>query len=120
LDNDTTISFLKLEAEKFRDQRDWQKFHNPKDLSIALSIEASELEELFLWKDSAEVEKLLKDKTQLEKVKEEMADIGIYLLSLSSVLKVDLSNAVTKKLAQNASKYPIKKSKGSSKKYDEL
>jgi NTP pyrophosphatase (non-canonical NTP hydrolase) len=120
LDSDSTVSVLKRKVEKFRNERDWQKFHNAKDLSIALSIESSELEEIFLWKSVEEISQLLLDKGQLEKVKEEVADIGIYLLSLSSVLNIDLSDAITKKLAQNALKYPIEKSKGSSKKYIEL
>jgi NTP pyrophosphatase (non-canonical NTP hydrolase) len=120
MDDTTTVSVLRREVEKFRDQRKWLKFHNPKDLSIAISIESSELEEIFLWKDNKDVERLLKDGNQLKRVKEEMADIGIYLLSLSSVLGIDLSDAVVSKLAQNVLKYPIEKSKGSSKKYDEL
>ena len=120
LDSDSKVSVLKRKVEKFRNERDWQKFHNAKDLSIALSIEASELEEIFLWKSGEEVSRLLLDKHQLERVREEVADIGIYLLSLSSALNIDLSDAIMKKLAQNALKYPIEKSKGSSKKYTEL
>jgi len=87
---------------------------------MALSIEASELEELFLWKDKDELVQLLNDKHQLEMVKEEMADMCIYLLSLSSVLHIDLSDSIVEKLTKNAAKYPISKSKGSSKKYNEL
>jgi len=120
LDSRTSISILRHEVERFRDKRDWLRFHNPKDLSIAIAIESSELEEIFLWKDKDDVNRLLGDRDQLERVKEEMADIGIYLLSLSSVLNVDLSDAVRKKLSQNARKYPISKSKGSSKKYNEV
>lgn len=105
---------------KFRDERDWLKFHNPKDLSIALSVESAELQELFLWKDNKSVEKMRNDKDQFRRIKEEIADIGIYLLSLSDVLDVDLSDAVIQKLAENAKKYPIEKSKGSNKKYNEL
>ena len=120
LDARTPISALRREVERFRDKRDWLKFHNPKDLSIALAIETSELEEIFLWKNKEDVQRLLKDKSQLGRVTEEMADIGIYLLSLSSVLNVDISDAIGKKLAQNARKYPITRSKGSSKKYNEL
>ena len=120
MDSNTTVSALRQRVERFRDERDWRKFHNPKDLSIALTIESSELEEAFLWKDKAEVELLSRDRTQLERVAEEMADIAIYLLSLSSVLKVDLSEAIGRKLVQNERKYPVDKSKGSSKKYNEL
>ncbi|MDG6973395.1 MAG: nucleotide pyrophosphohydrolase [Nitrososphaerota archaeon] len=120
LDEKTTVSTLKGEVSRFRDDRDWLEFHNPKDLSIALSIESSELEELFLWKDAEHVKKMPKDKEQLQRIKEEMADIGIYLLSLANVLGVDLSDGVAEKLAKNSKKYPIDKSKGSNKKYDEL
>ena len=120
LDAKTTVSTLKREVSRFRDDRDWLRFHNPKDLSIALSIESSELQELFLWKEPEHVRKMLEDEEQLGRIKEEMADVGIYLLSLADVLGLDLSDAVTEKLAQNAKKYPIAKSKGSNKKYDEL
>jgi NTP pyrophosphatase (non-canonical NTP hydrolase) len=120
MDTNTTLASLKHKVESFRDERDWLKFHNPKDLSMALSIEASELEELFLWKGKGEVDLLPNDEHQLEKVKEEMADMCIYLLSLSSVLKIDLSDSIVEKLAKNAAKYPVDKSKGSSRKYDEL
>ena len=120
MDSSTTFESLKLKVESFRDERAWLKFHNPKDLSMALSIEAAELEELFLWKGKAELAQLLNDKHQLEMVKEEMADMCIYLLSPSSVLQIDLSDSIIEKLTKNAAKYPIGKSKGSSKKYNEL
>ena len=120
LDNKATISNLKEEVAKFRDERDWLKFHNPKDLSIALSIESSELEELFLWKENMSANGIKKDRRQFARVKEEIADIFIYLLSLSNVLELDMSDAVAGKLKQNAKKYPVSKSKGSNKKYNEL
>ena len=120
LDNKATISNLKEEVAKFRDERDWLKFHNPKDLSIALSIESSELEELFLWKKTMSASRIKKDRRQFARVKEEIADIFIYLLSLSNVLELDMSDAVAGKLKQNAKKYPVSKSKGSNKKYNEL
>ena len=120
MDSDTTLESLKKRVESFRDERDWLKFHNPKDLSMALSIEASELEEVFLWKGKDELDGLAMDKNQREKVREEMADMCIYLLSLSSILRIDLSDSTIEKLAKNAVKYPVDKSKGSSKKYNEL
>jgi NTP pyrophosphatase (non-canonical NTP hydrolase) len=120
LDSKATISSLKEAVAKFRDERDWLKFHNPKDLGIALSIESSELEELFLWKEDVSAGSIKKDRRQFSRVKEEIADIFIYLLSLSNVLGLDMSEAVDEKLEQNAKKYPISKSKGSNKKYDEL
>ena len=117
MDRNTSVSVLKEKVAKFRDERDWLKFHNPKDLSIALSIEAAELEELFLWKDDVSADKIRKSQKQLQRVKEEMADIFIYLLSLSNVLGLDVSKTVNEKLEQNAMKYPISKTKGSNKKY---
>ncbi len=120
MDSSTTFESLKRKVETFRDDRDWLRFHNPKDLSMALSIEASELEELFLWKGRDELDQLADNRSYLERVREEMADMCIYLLSLSSVLKIDLSDSIEEKLAKNAAKYPIDKSKGSSKKYNEL
>ena len=120
MDSKTTISSLKEAVARFRDERDWLKFHNPKDLSIALSIESSELEELFLWKKDMPASRVKKDAIQFQRVKEEIADIFIYLLSLSNVLGLDMSKAVTEKLEQNAKKYPVSKSKGSNKKYSEL
>jgi len=120
VDNQAFISSLRKEVAKFRDDRDWMRFHNPKDLSIALSIETSELQELFLWKEDISASKIKGDRRQFKRVKEEVADIFIYLLSLSDILGLDLSEAVADKLEENARKYPITKSKGSNKKYDEL
>ena len=97
---------------KFRDDRDWKQFHNPKDLAIALNVEAGELLESFLWKSSDDVD--------LDKVREELADVVIYLVLMSDVCGLNLSEIVNSKLEKNATKYPVDKSKGSSKKYTEL
>ncbi len=120
MDTRTTVSTLKKRVAVFRDKRDWLKFHNPKDLSAAIAIEAAELQEVFLWKDSLTAETVRHNKGQLASVQEEMADVAIYLLSLSDVLGIDLDDAVTAKLKRNAAKYPTSKSKGISKKYSEL
>ena len=120
LDDKMTIALLKRKVENFMNERDWLKFHNPKDLSIALSVESAELQELFLWKDAESVMQMRENEKLLGRISEEVADVGIYLLSLSNVLNIDLSEAIAEKLLQNAQKYPIDKSKGSSKKYDEL
>src|SRR6266571_7354620 len=120
LDDKMTIALLIRKVENFMNERDWLKFHNPKDLSIALSVESAELQELFLWKDVESVMQMREDEKLLGRIREEVADVGIYLLSLSNVLNIDLSEAIAEKLLQNAQKYPIDKSKGSSKKYDEL
>jgi len=97
---------------QFRNERDWEQFHNPKDLAIALNIEAGELLEVFLWKNPDEASK--------EKVKEELADIFAYGLLLSHHYGFDLTEIIKEKIATNAEKYPIDKSKGSAKKYNEL
>ncbi len=120
MDSKTTVSTLKRRVSRFRDERDWLKFHNAKDLSAAISIEAAELLEVFLWNNTLEAEMVRNDKRRFASVQEEMADITIYLLSLSDVLRIDLSDAVTAKLKRNAEKYPVSKSKGISKKYSEF
>lgn len=97
---------------KFRNDRDWNQFHNPKDLSIALSIEANELLELFLWKNSADANR--------DKLKEELADVFAYAFLLADKLEFDVEKIVLEKIAKNAEKYPIDKAKGTAKKYNEL
>ena len=101
---------------KFRDDRDWEQFHNSKDLSLALSIEAAELNELFLWKNSTDdIENV--SKTRLA---EELADVLVYAFLLAEKNNLDVQDIIAHKLDQNDNKYPIEKSKGTSKKYTEL
>lgn len=97
---------------KFRDDRDWKQFHNPKDLAIALNIESSELLENFLWKSA--------DEANQDKVKEELADVLAYALLLAKHFNFDIEDIVIEKIAKNALKYPAEKAKGSAKKYNEL
>lgn len=97
---------------KFRDERDWEQFHNSKDLALAISIEASELNELFLWKTAEEVD--------LELLKDELADVLTFSLLLANKFHLNIAEIISEKLVKNAKKYPINKSKGSSKKYDQL
>ena len=100
---------------KFRDERDWKQFHDPKNLATALSIEAAELNEIFLWKttqDSKEVD--------VERVKEELADVLAYALLLAHEFELDPEAIVLEKVKRNAEKYPIEKSKGVATKYTEL
>ncbi|MCK5599096.1 nucleotide pyrophosphohydrolase [bacterium] len=119
-DKDTTIQDLKQLVEKFRDERDWKQFHNPKDLAEAISIESGELLEHFLWKSQKDSETLLKVVDNKKEIASELADIIIYCLSFSNVTDLDISRAIEKKLKQNSNKYPIEKSKGTAKKYKEL
>lgn len=97
---------------KFRNQRDWEQFHNAKDLALAINIEAGELLELFLWKNANEVNE--------DKIKEELADIFSFAFLLAEKYKLDIKEIVLDKIKKNSEKYPIDKSKGSSKKYNEL
>lgn len=103
---------------EFRNARDWSQFHDPKNLAEALSIEAGELLENFLWKSVDQSRKLSED--ELKNVREEMADIFIFLTYLCEEFKIDLLDEVRIKIALNEKKYPIDKAKGSSKKYTEL
>ena len=120
MDDIETIASIKEKVIRFRDARNWEQFHDPKNLVMGLSIECAELQELFLWKSKAEVREMLNDDIQLMKVKEELADVLVFLLYLSRGCGIDLSDAVTDKLAVNDKKYPVEKSYGSNKKYDEL
>lgn len=103
---------------KFRDERKWKKFHNPKNLSISISIEANELLEHFQWKDLKESKKYAKNNK--DEISFEIADIIIYLLYLCHDLNIDLVDSIDRKLKENNSKYPISKSKGRSLKYNQL
>lgn len=97
---------------KFRNERDWQQFHNPKDLALALSIEAAELNELFLWKKAEDADQ--------EKIKEELADVLAYAILLAEKYNLDINEIVLNKIKRNGEKYPVEKARGTAKKYDEL
>lgn len=97
---------------KFRNERDWEQFHNPKDLALAINVEAGELLELFLWKNASDANP--------EKVKEELADVFAFALLLADKYNFDVKEIVLDKIKKNAAKYPVEKAKGTAKKYDEL
>ena len=100
----------------FSEDRDWKQFHNPKDLALSLSLEASELLELFQWLDSDEAVKKNK-----EKMREELADVIVYAIDFADALGFeDLDGLITDKMKKNEEKYPLTKAKGSNKKYTEL
>ena len=103
---------------QFSSDRDWEQFHDPKNLAEALSIECGELLEVFLWKDCGQSREL--SGREMEMVREEVADIFIFLVYLSDSLGIDLLDAVQAKIKQNEVKYPRDKARGSSKKYSEL
>jgi len=101
--------------EQFRDERDWGQFHDSKNLALALSIEAAELNELFLWKKEDEAEQV-----DRPKLREELADVFAYAIMLAGRHGLEVSDIVKEKIAKNAAKYPVEKSKGSAAKYDDL
>lgn len=103
---------LRKAIVQFTQERDWDQFHNGKDLALALSIEAAELNEAFLWKDASKV--------NVEKVKEELADIFNYAILIADKYDLDVKQIVLNKLQKNAEKYPVDKAYGSAKKYNEL
>lgn len=113
-----TLEELKAEVVKFRDNRDWKQFHDPKNLSEAISIEAGELLENFLWKTVEESR--TKNKVKLEKIKEEVSDIVIYCLLLSEELNFNIIEEAKRKIKKNMKKYPPDKARGISKKYTDL
>lgn len=97
---------------KFRNERDWEQFHNPKDLALAINVEAGELLELFLWKDPENANK--------DKVREELADVFAYAFLLADKYDFDVKEIVLEKIRKNSEKYPVDKAKGNAKKYTEL
>ena len=114
------ISHLADALQCFADDRDWQQFHSPKNLLLALTGETGELCEIFQWMSEADAKDAAKRPETAQAVKDELADVLMYLVRLSSVLGVDLNDAVTSKLALNSQKYPVDKAKSTSKKYDQL
>lgn len=102
----------------FREKRDWAQYHDPKNLATAISIEAAELQEIFLWQTAGASRQLPDEKIDL--VKDEVADIFIFLSYLCDAFNINLHDAVENKISKNELKYPVEKSKGSNRKYNEL
>lgn len=100
---------------KFRDDRDWKQFHNPKDLAISISLEAAELLEVFQWSGTD-----VTDENKTEKIREELADVINYCVLMADVCGLDLDEIVQEKIRTNNAKYPVSKAKGKSDKYDKL
>lgn len=117
MSSEPTLDTLKHRLRQFASDRDWDQFHSPKNLAMALSAEAGELIELFQWLTEEQSKKLAPDK--LARVEEELADIFIYLVRLADKLDIDLAEAATKKIDCNAQKYPVAQVRGSAKKYNE-
>ena len=113
-----TLAELQSQVARFNEERDWAQFHNARNLAMAVSVESSELLELFLW--SADNGPQPPVESRRPRVKQEMADVMICLLSLAERLDIDLAQAVREKLELNASKYPVDKARGRMEKSDEL
>ncbi|MDG9921464.1 nucleotide pyrophosphohydrolase [Pseudomonas juntendi] len=116
------VDVVRLAAalQQFADDRDWQRFHSPKNLILALTGEVGELCEIFQWMSDADSISAATDPEIGQAIKDELADVLMYLVRLSSVLGIDLNQAVTQKLASNGQKYPVEKARSTSKKYDRL
>ena len=108
----TDIEEIINKLVEFRNEREWEQFHNPKDLALAINVEAGELLELFLWKNAGEA--------NIEKVKEELADIFAFTFLLADKYKFDVKEIILEKIKKNGEKYPVEKAKGTAKKYNEL
>ena len=119
-DKERTFHEIKEFVKKYAEERDWDQFHNAKELAIALSIEASELLEPFRFKSKEEVEGLFKDPKKREDIEDEMADIIYFLFRMAQRYNIDLSEAFERKMEKSAKKYPVEKAKGSNKKYNEF
>lgn len=118
-DAEVTIGQLKARVAAFAQERDWEQFHSPKNLSMALAAEAAELMEPFLWAADGGVEALAKaDKRGA--IADELADVVIYALEFANIAGLDLTAAIEDKMRRNAEKYPVEKARGSSLKYTEL
>ncbi len=120
-DATTTVGELKARALAFAREREWEQFHAPKNLAMALAAEAGELMEHFLW-DTPEAsrEKTAVDATRRARIEEELADVVIYALEFANMTGIDVAAAIERKMALNAAKYPVEKARGRSAKYDEL
>jgi NTP pyrophosphatase (non-canonical NTP hydrolase) len=115
-----SLRVLQQKVLRFRDEREWKPFHRPKDLALALGIEAGELGELFLWKSEEQVRGQLDEPAFRERVEEEMADVLLYLLLLAEEAGVDLGAAADAKIAKNGDKYPVSEARGNAAKYTEF
>ncbi len=108
----TDLQTLMDALVRFRDERDWAQFHNPKDLAVAIAVEAGELLEAYLWKEA--------DGADPRRVAEELADVLCYAFLLADRTGLDIATIITDKIRKNAEKYPVDKARGTAKKYDEL
>lgn len=115
-----SLADLKSAIAKFAEERDWEQFHAPKNLSMAIAAEAGELMEHFLWISPEESASLVSKPEKRDKIAEELADVLIFAFQFANISKIDIAEAVEAKIAKNSIKYPVAKSKGRSDKYTDL
>lgn len=120
MDEKTTIAQVIKKLEAFSKERNWKKYHNPKDLAISISIEAGELLEIFQWLTDDEIIEILKDSKKFHKIESELADVFAYPFTLANRLNIDVSKAILGKINENKKKYPVDKIKGKYRKYSEI
>ncbi|MDD2714766.1 MAG: nucleotide pyrophosphohydrolase [Candidatus Wallbacteria bacterium] len=118
-DDKTTFEEIKQIIRSFVAERDWDKYHSPKNLSMSIAIEAAELMEHFQWSDTEESKKIAADTEKFLEVQAELSDIIVYALGMANVLGIDISEAMKDKIRKNAEKYPARIVRGSSRKYTE-
>jgi NTP pyrophosphatase (non-canonical NTP hydrolase) len=114
------LADLAAAVARFRDEREWAQFHTPKNLAAAIAIESAELQELFLWKTDAEIDRDLAEPARRSAAADEIADVVMFAMLLADRLGIDLAGAITAKLAANAEKYPVHLARGSARKYTDL
>lgn len=119
-DSTTTVSALKQRVLAFARERDWEQFHAPKNLSMALAAEAGELMEHFLWAGPEDSRAVARDPAKRAKIAEELADVVIYALEFANATGIDVAASIEAKMASNALRYPVEKARGRSSKYTEL
>ncbi len=119
-DDSTTLGTLKAEVLAFAQARDWEQFHSPKNLSMAIAAEAAELMEPLLWVSPEASREVMQRPDKRAALQDELADIVVYCLEFANQTGIDLASAITAKMARNAEKYPVEKAKGRSEKYNEL
>jgi NTP pyrophosphatase (non-canonical NTP hydrolase) len=119
-DENTTLGTLKAEVLAFAQARDWEQFHSPKNLSMAIAAEAAELMEPLLWVTPEESRAVMNRPDKRAALQDELADIVVYCLEFANQTGIDLTTAITAKMARNAEKYPVEKARGRAEKYNEL
>jgi len=120
MDKEVTVDELKAQIKLFCEARDWDQYHNAKDLAVGIVTEAAELLDHFRFKSKEDVEVIMKNPDKRNEISEEMADVFYFTLRLAERYNIDLSDELIKKMAKNEKKYPVEKAKGSNKKYTEF